>query len=158
VWLLVKNLVFTVLVPGTVAVVVPAYLRPDDNFTLDPIATAGFLLVCAGAAGYASCIWYFAKVGRGTPAPIDPPKVVVREGLYRYSRNPMYLSVLSVITGQSLIFKSVAIAGYAAFMAIMFHLFVVLYEEPTLRREQNDAYRALTARVPRWFGLPKGDD
>lgn len=154
-WLLLKNLTFTILVPGTVAVIVPAYLRSDNRVALDPVALVGFVLVGAGAAGFVSCIWYFAKIGRGTPAPIDPPKVVVRQGLYRYSRNPMYLSVLSVIGGQALIFRSAAIAIYAACVAIMFHLFVVLYEEPTLRRNLPEAYRELTTRVPRWIGLPR---
>ncbi|MGH8641307.1 MAG: methyltransferase family protein, partial [Burkholderiales bacterium] len=99
------------------------------------------------------CIWDFASFGRGTPAPIDLPRHLVARGFYRYSRNPMYIGVLSVVFGWSLLFQSGPIALYGLVLAAGFHLFVVLYEEPHLRRAFGSSYEQYCARVGRWLSF-----
>lgn len=150
---LAKTLVFTVLVPGTVTVLLPYWIlsasgglrRPEPGVA----SAAGALLILAGVAIYLSCVWDFAGA-RGTPAPIDPPKELVARGLYRFTRNPMYVGVVTLLSGEALCFGSLRLLGYAALVLGMFHLFVVAYEEPTLRGEFGEAYARYCARVPRW--------
>jgi protein-S-isoprenylcysteine O-methyltransferase Ste14 len=152
-----KNLLFSVLVPGTVAGLVPYWiLTAAGQWRLphSPVAALpGLILLCAGLGIYLRCVTDFGAAG-GTPAPIDPPKQLVVRGLYRFSRNPMYMGVLSIIAGQALLFASLRLALYAAAVFGMFHSFVVLYEEPTLRRQFGASYEQLCAGVPRWLGRP----
>lgn len=137
--LFLKNLLFTVLVPGTVAVYVPLFVfsHAAAKATLGSVAAAILLLL--GASIYLWCLWDFASFGRGTPIPIDPPRQLVVRGLHQYSRNPMYVGVLSVIFGWSLLFASWALAIYGLVVAACFHLFVVLYEEPHLSQCSGQA-------------------
>lgn len=157
--ILLKLLVFTLLVPGTVTVWLPFFvLFPQIRQhppVWNPLSFVGVFLIVSGAAGYSWCALDFAFAGRGTPAPIDPPKELVVRGLYKYSRNPMYISVFTVLVGESLMFRSPALLQYAATVGIFFHLFVVFYEEPTLRRNMNGAYTRYCAEVPRWFFPPR---
>lgn len=150
--LLLKNLLFTILVPGTVAVAVPLLLlRPGGAAPAAPWRLAAGLALAAGAAVYGRCVWDFARFGRGTPAPVDAPRRLVIRGLYRHVRNPMYLGVLLVIAGWSLAFASPRIAAYGACVALAFHLFTTLYEEPTLRRAFGADYEDYVRRVGRWL-------
>jgi protein-S-isoprenylcysteine O-methyltransferase Ste14 len=151
--LLLKNVVFTVLVPGTVAGYVPYAIGAREAGV--PFA-AGRLLLAAplflvGGAIYFWCLWHFAVSGRGTPAPIDPPTTLVARGLYRRVRNPMYLGVLTVVTGWAVYYRSVRLIEYGVALAVLFHLFVVLVEEPLLRRQFGAAYEAYCRTVPRWI-------
>lgn len=152
--LFVKNLIFTLLVPGTVAVVVPlcVFSHPENVASIG--AVFGAVSLVAGVSTYAWCLWDFMVTGHGTPAPIDPPKTLVVRGLYRWSRNPMYLGVLGVIAGWALLFRSLALTVYAACVALAFHLFVLLYEEPHLERTFGADYRAYCRRVRRWCPWP----
>ena len=138
--LLFKNLLFTVLIPGTVAVYVPVFLFPHAPVPVSAGTFPAVLLLLMGASIYFRCLRDFASFGRGTPAPIDPPKYLVVRGLYRYSRNPMYLGVLAILFGWSLLFHSLALAIYGVAVAAGFHLFVVLYEEPHLKRVFGSSY------------------
>jgi protein-S-isoprenylcysteine O-methyltransferase Ste14 len=149
--LLLKNLLFTVLVPGTVAVYVPLRIVSvrSPDWGLQSLAAVALLLL--GAAVYAWCVWDFASFGRGTPAPIDAPKQLVVRGLYRYSRNPMYVGVLALILGWALLFQAASLLIYALAVAACFHLFVVLYEERHLLAEFGSRYRDYRAEVPRWL-------
>jgi len=153
--LLAKLAVFTVLAPGTVTVWLPLFLLyPDIRHR--PIAdmgtaVAGLALMVIGASGYFWCALDFAFVGKGTPAPIDMPKVLVVRGPYEFTRNPMYISVLLVLAGESVFFRSARLLEYAAIVAIGFHLFVLLQEEPALRRKMGAAYEQYTQDVPRWI-------
>jgi protein-S-isoprenylcysteine O-methyltransferase Ste14 len=115
----------------------------------------GSLLLVLGASTYLWCLWDFGTVGRGTPAPIDPPKQLVARGLYKYSRNPMYVGVLTVILGFAVLFRSGPIALYSACVATAFCLFVVFYEEPHLKRVFGSGYEEYCSRVPRWLSLRK---
>ena len=152
-----KNLVFTVLVPGTVAVWVPyRLLGPSRALELRQVTGLRWLglvpWVC-GAALYFWCVWSFARVGRGTPAPIDPPRTLVGAGAYRYTRNPMYVAVLGMIFGEAALWGSMRLVLYGLAIWAAFHAFVVLYEEPTLRSLFGRDYERYLTTVPRWFPL-----
>ncbi len=152
---LVKALIFTVLVPCTVAGYVPYWMLSSQSETA-PLALGtarfvGILPMVLGVLGYLWCAWDFATKGLGTPAPIDPPRVLVAQGLYRYVRNPMYVSVLLVLLGESVFFGSRRLLLYAGIVWLAFHLFVLIYEEPTLRRQFDPAYGDYCRRVPRWL-------
>ena len=155
---LLKLAVFTVLVPGSVAVWMPYYFflsrGRGGSLTLDSPTLAGITLIVLGTSGYLWCALDFAFTGRGTPAPIDPPKVLVARGLYRYVRNPMYVSVLLVLLGESILFKNLRLLRYAGIMAVGFHLFVLLYEEPALRNKFGASYEEYCRTVPRWIPRP----
>ena len=97
----------------------------------------GIPLILIGAAGLLLCIWKFFSEGRGTLAPVDPPKQLVVRGLYRYVRNPMYVSVMTILIGETICFMSTAIMIEAVIFMALVHLFIVFYEEPTLRRETH---------------------
>ncbi len=148
---LIKTLIFTVLVPGTVAVFVPQSMakRPAQAWSL--LGAVGVLAGALGALIYLRCAWDFAWTGRATPAPIDAPKVLVVKGLYVWVRNPMYVGVLLMVAGQSALYRSGAIAEYGAAVAGVFCLFVLLYEEPVLRRQFGASYEEYCRRTPRWF-------
>ena len=155
--LLLKLLVFTAAVPGTVTVWLPLfYIFPalrHRPVAWNGSALGGLIPIALGTAGYLWCALDFAFAGKGTPAPIDPPKVLVARGLYKFSRNPMYLSVLLVLAGESLFFWSARLLGYAAWVAVGFHLFVYFYEEPNLKRRMGAEYSQYLADVPRWIFL-----
>ena len=152
--LLLKNLLFTVLVPGTVAVYLPLQIAQTRS------PASGLTLACAlavlalGAAIYTWCVWDFATFGRGTPAPFDAPKKLVVRGLYRYTRNPMYVGVLTVILGQAALFRTANLVLYALVVGACFHLFVILYEERHLAGEFGSQYEAYRAQVARWLPRP----
>jgi protein-S-isoprenylcysteine O-methyltransferase Ste14 len=154
--LLLKNLLFTILVPGTVAVFVPLSIAEGEPPATGPLAALSLLLLALGAAIYGWCVWDFAAFGRGTPAPIDAPKKLVVRGLYRFTRNPMYVGVLLVIVGFAARFGSVDVLFYAACVAIAFNLFIRLYEEPHLTQVFGEEYVAYCARVGRWLPRLRG--
>jgi protein-S-isoprenylcysteine O-methyltransferase Ste14 len=104
-----------------------------------------------GAAGLAWCAWDFAKKGEGTPAPIDAPKKLVVSGLYRYVRNPMYVSALMILLGQFLWLGSRWVFAYMLFMFTAFHLFITNYEEPGLKRLFGAQFERYARAVPRWL-------
>jgi protein-S-isoprenylcysteine O-methyltransferase Ste14 len=151
--LFLKNLFFTVVVPGTVAVLVPNWLFPPCNPLENGIVAtgAGGLLVAFGTVLFAASIWRFGTVGQGTPAPIDAPRHLVVVGPYRYVRNPMYIGVLSAIFGQALMQISIGFAVYGLVAGTMFSVFVVAYEEIVLARRFGDQYQNYCERVPRWI-------
>ena len=101
-------------------------------------------------------MWSFYTEGRGTLAPWSPPRHLVVSGLYRYSRNPMYVSVVLILWGWAAGFQSRALALYALAVMVAFHLRVVLGEEPWLARTHGDAWDRYRAAVPRWLGVRRG--
>jgi protein-S-isoprenylcysteine O-methyltransferase Ste14 len=151
-----KTLLFTLVAPGTVGVLLPQWLKNHAGKAPAPLAWLGLGMFFCGVAIYLWCAWDFASKGLGTPAPIDAPRVLVVKGLYRFTRNPMYVGVLSMILGQALYYLSAPIAVYAGVVLAAFYLFVLLYEEPTLRKLFGAQYDEYCERVPRWLGhLPK---
>ena len=150
-WRMVKTLVFTIVVPGTVGGYVPQTLKGHGGRLPVPFVWIGISLILCGAAIYLWCAWDFAVKGLGTPAPIDAPRVLVVNGLYRFTRNPMYLGVFSAIEGQALYYHAMHIAVYGCIMLTIAYVFVVLYEEPHLRRRFGAQYEGYCRRVPRWL-------
>lgn len=149
------SLAFLVIAPGTVAGLVP-YLLSEWRIQPPLLGVSGGrvfggVLVTLGAAILVECFWRFASEGRGTPAPIAPTQRLVVSGLYRHVRNPMYVAVLAAIVGQALVFGSVILLGYASVVWLLFHGFVVLYEESTLRRQFGTSYDVYRANVRRWW-------
>ena len=149
--LLLKNLLFTVLVPGTVAVYIPLLIAQNRPFASGPMLALALAVLSLGAAIYAWCVWDFATFGRGTPAPIDAPKKLVVRGLYRHTRNPMYVGVLTVILGWAVFFRAPNLVLYALVVGTCFHLFIVLYEERHLAGEFGSQYEAYCSQVARWL-------
>ncbi len=163
-WPTLGTLVFVILAPGSVVVLLPYLI---SHWTVaEPLLGLGFvrwigaLLVLLGLPVFLDFLVRFVRDGRGTPAPVAEPERLVVTGGFRSVRNPGYVAVLAMIAGQALIFGSAALLGYTAVVALAFHLFVVLYEEPHLRRKFGGDYEVYCRRVPRW--LPRrrtaGDD
>lgn len=153
-WPIVKTVLFSVLVPGTVAVLIPRTLI--GGFYLPENAALSWLgigLIAFGSAVYLRCAWEFAVRGLGTPAPISPTQFLVTTALHRHVRNPMYIGVALVILGEAALFRSLHLVLYAALMLGTAHLFVVFYEEPTLRRQFGKSYEEYFDSVQRW--IPK---
>jgi protein-S-isoprenylcysteine O-methyltransferase Ste14 len=151
-----RSLLWTVLLPGAVAGYVPWRFFDLDRAALrlaGPMGVIGLLCVVGGTALLVSCIVDFAVAGRGTLSPADPPRRLVVRGLYRYVRNPMYLSVTAIVLGEALLARSQALAVYWAFWFLCANLFVLGYEEPWLRRRFGDSYEQYARRVGRW--VPK---
>lgn len=149
--LLFKNLLFTVLVPGTVGVYVPLWITQGRAVGSGfPFAAACVLLVL-GLSIYVSTVWSFAAYGRGTPAPIDAPRKLVVRGLYRFSRNPMYVGVLTVIVGWASLFRAPVLLLYAGGVGCCFQGFIVFYEEPHLAGLFGSQYADYREKVPRWL-------
>lgn len=149
-----RSLLWVILLPGLVALVVPwtffglGQVRPDPS---QPLHLIGLLAVGAGGVLFGACVWEFAREGRGTLSPADPPKVLVVRGLYRYVRNPMYLSVTLVLLGEALLAGSAALLAYWAIWFLGVNVFVLWYEEPILRRRFGASYESYTRRIRRWL-------
>jgi protein-S-isoprenylcysteine O-methyltransferase Ste14 len=152
--LLLKNLLFTIVVPGTVSVWIPWFLVRGQQASSLLIATPVF---ATGAAIYAWTVYNFAVIGRGTPAPIDAPRHLVLRGPHRFVRNPMYLGVLAVVAGWAIAFRSLPLLAYAALVASAFHAAVLFVEEPALRRQFGEEYAAYCRRVRRWIPRLRAD-
>lgn len=147
-----NTLLFTIFVPGTVAGYIPYRLADRyANRASSPLEWIGIAVLVLGAAIYFRCAWEFAVRGLGTPAPIAPTKFLVTTALHRYIRNPMYVGVALVIIGEAALFRSLHVLEYAALMLTVAHTFVVLYEEPTLRRQFGESYEQYRRTVPRWI-------
>jgi len=151
-----QTLLFTILIPGSVAGYIPWLLRAHPSSRPSPpLLVAGALLIGSGLVIYVhTAFWGFARYGRGTPAPIAPTERLVVNGLHRYVRNPMYIGVLLIVLGQAALSSSPTLLLYAAFLWLAFHVFVLLYEEPTLHHQFGAEYDAYKHRVPRWFPKP----
>jgi protein-S-isoprenylcysteine O-methyltransferase Ste14 len=152
VWL--RAAAFIVVVPGAIAGWLPWWIAGAPPLPPAPWPSPRTTGVAIAALGWGVLLWCardFARRGRGTPAPYDPPRALVTSGLYRYVRNPMYVGVLTAILGQAWWYRSTGVLAYAAVIALMFHLRVVLYEEPRLARDFGADFDAYRARVPRWL-------
>ncbi|MEN3371230.1 MAG: hypothetical protein V7609_3373 [Verrucomicrobiota bacterium] len=153
-WLAVRSVFWTIVFPGFFAGYLPwrffglRFVVIDLRSSLHWI---GLLLIFLGTALLAACIFEFARSGRGTLAPVDPPRVLVVRGLYRYVRNPMYLSVTLIVWGEILLTHSAALFVYWMAWFGAANLFVWGYEEPALRRQFGSDYDRYVATVGRWF-------
>lgn len=149
-----KSLLFLIIAPGMVAGYIPlVLLSRGPQIETGVLAYLAIPLWIIGGVILLWSFWNFLKEGRGTPAPIDPPKELVVAGFYRYVRNPMYFGILLILLGYFLWFGFWWILAYAAFAFLITHLFVTLYEEPTLKKTFGTAYEEYLKRAPRW--IPK---
>lgn len=154
--LFLRNLIFTILQPGMVAGLIPYLIlrnKVDDPFSgpLDFYKVFGVLLFLTGLIIVFDCIIRFAIQGQGTLSPADPTKKLVITGLYKFSRNPMYVGVLLLLTGESIFFHPNSLWIYSLFIFCMFHLFVLFVEEPRLRRDFGEEYDQYCQKVRRWI-------
>ena len=146
----VQALLAFLVLPGVVAYAVPIlWLVATSHRRLEQ--PLGLVPLVAGCVGLLWCIRDFYVRGKGTLAPWSPPKNLVVVGLYRYSRNPMYVSVLLVLLGWAATFDLAGLYTYAAVVAVCFHLRVLINEEPFLARTHADAWDDYVRRVPRWL-------
>jgi protein-S-isoprenylcysteine O-methyltransferase Ste14 len=151
---LVRAVTYATLFVGLLLVFLPARILESSGIarpaTLGPLELGGIAVGVAGALLALGCIVTFALVGRGTPAPFDPPRRLVVSGPYRYVRNPMYLGAGLALGGAALVYRSLALLIYVALFLVATHLFVVAYEEPTLARLFGREYDSYRTRVHRW--------
>src|SRR5215469_9380856 len=146
---------FFAVAPSSVAGLIPWWItrwefRPPF-FDLDATRAVGILLIVAGLPGLVASFARFALQGLGTPAPIAPTQNLVVTGLYSYVRNPIYVALVAVILGQAVFFGDQRLFLYGALVFVAFHIFVLAYEEPTLRESYGAEYETYRANVPRWL-------
>ena len=155
----IKTLLWSIFVPGTITIVVP-YLLMHSRFDTVRVDAGGFRIlglipIVLGGMLYVWCACYFTFVGKGTPAPFDPPKQLVVKGPYRYVRNPMYVFVFLALSGEAAFFGAPVLILCAAVVVGFLHLWVVFYEERSLKRRFGESYERYCAAVSRWIpGLP----
>ncbi|MBI4363110.1 MAG: hypothetical protein HY558_08060 [Euryarchaeota archaeon] len=142
--------------PGTMTVLIPTLLLLlTSPWPIGPprllLAAPGALLLAGGLLMMHRTISLFARVGRGTLAPWDPPKHLVVEGVYRRVRNPMMVGVVGVLLGEALLLDSRALLLWGWLFPVMAHLFIVLAEEPQLEGRFGEEYRRYKESVPRWI-------
>jgi len=153
-WLAIRSLVWTVLFPGLFAGYLPwRYfgLRQVQISLRNPVHLGGLLLIALGTGLLAACIWEFAHRGKGTLSPVDPPSQLVVHGLYRYVRNPMYLSVTTIVFGELVLTRSLVLLIYWMIWFVCVNLFVIGYEEPMLHRQFGESYDRYSRTVGRWI-------
>lgn len=151
--LTVRALLAFLALPGSATMLVPWVLLRWGGIgrVSSPLRMAGVAVLTLGAGMLFWCVVDFARIGRGTLAPVDPPTVLVRRGLYRVVRNPMYVAVVTILAGEALVFGSWTIAAWAASLAVAFHLRVRRYEEPVLRQTFGAEFDEYCRAVPRWL-------
>ena len=140
--------------PGIIAYAVPIWIGRATASAPAAWQWLGLLPLVAGSAALLWCVRDFAVRGRGTLAPVDPPRELVAAGLYRWVRNPMYVGVVTTLLGFALWYASGTMVFYAGCVFLGFHLFVTLYEEPNLEQRFGDSYRRYRAEVRRWIPRP----
>jgi protein-S-isoprenylcysteine O-methyltransferase Ste14 len=151
-----KNLLVTVAFlvcgpPGWIAVYLPAWItRWQVPQEASGWRVLGVFLIAVGLVPLGESIVRFIRVGRGTLSPTHPTERLVVSGLYRYVRNPMYVGVLMLIAGQALLFWNRTLWAYLGYVAVGFQLFVLAYEEPTLRGRYGADYEEFCRNVRRW--------
>jgi protein-S-isoprenylcysteine O-methyltransferase Ste14 len=153
-WLALRAILWAVVLPGFFAFYVPWRYFGFAEVSLDirrPPHVVGLVIFMLGTVLLAACIVEFARSGRGTLSPLDPPRHLVARGLYRFVRNPMYLSVTLIVLGEVLLTRSVALFVYWVVWFACVNAFVMGYEEPALRRQFGRSYEEYRTAVGRWI-------
>ncbi len=153
-FILIRTLTYATLFIGFVLVYLPARVlawagisRPAE-FSWPQIA--GIAIGILGAALALSCVAVFARIGKGTPAPFDPPRRLVMRGPYRFVRNPMYIGAVIALAGAALFFTSLSLFAFVCGFLLVCHCFILIYEEPALRRRFGQDYLTYCQQVKRW--------
>ena len=158
-FVIVRAIMYSTLFIGFLLIYLPsrvlawAGIVPPLTFAAPQIL--GMFVGGIGAALALWCIFTFATIGKGTPAPFDPPRKLVTRGPYRFLRNPMYLGAALALAGAALFYRSAPLLAYVATFLLVSHLFVLTYEEPTLRRSFGPDYEAYCQRVRRWWPVAR---
>ncbi len=151
----VKILFFVIIGPGSVIIYIPCLLLSifgtPDFFKARHLEYIGIIPILVGITISLWCCYNFLFMGKGTPVPVDPPKKLVVNGLYRFVRNPMYLGILVLLFGESVFFKSYVLLGYAACVFCLFQIFIIGFEETTLRSRFGREYEDYCNTAPRWI-------
>jgi protein-S-isoprenylcysteine O-methyltransferase Ste14 len=152
---LLASALFLVLAPGTVAVYVPWAITRWTFGALpvyiDLVRAVSVMLAVMGSSVLLEAFWRFAWIGRGSPAPVLPTTTLVVSGFYRFVRNPMYVAVIALVLAQAAWLWRWELVVYAAILLTCFHLFVLVYEEPTLASQYGDSYKRYCRHVRRWI-------
>ena len=152
---IVGSLIFLVIAPGVVGILIPWTLTrwrfASPFFASTFLRAASVVLIAASLPILLDSFRRFVVEGLGTPAPVAPTEHLVVGGMYRFVRNPMYVAVVSTIVGQALLFGSSLTLAYGLCAWLVMHLFVLTYEEPTLRKRYGNEYAMFSANVPRWI-------
>jgi protein-S-isoprenylcysteine O-methyltransferase Ste14 len=158
-FILVRAIIYAAIFVGLLLVYVPSRLLSTAGIVrppmMGPAQIAGMIITTVGAILALWCLLTFVFVGKGTAAPFDPPRRLVVRGPYQFVRNPMYIGAILAMLGLSLVYQSLSMLVYAGIIFIATHLFVVTYEEPTLRRTFGLDYETYCQRVNRWWPIPK---
>jgi protein-S-isoprenylcysteine O-methyltransferase Ste14 len=155
IFVLIRAITYATLFISLVLIYVPASLLSRSGIvrpaSIGLQQIAGMVLAAVGAAIVLWCILTFSFIGKGTPAPFDPPRRLVIRGPYRFVRNPMYIGAGMALAGASLFYESPALLGYTGVFFLVTHLFVIWYEEPVLKGTFGDEYKAYCGRIRRWW-------
>lgn len=150
-----RALTYATLFIGLMLVLVPQRILAEAGITRPPeigvVEAGGLALLLAGGLLALWSVFAFALIGRGTPAPFDPPRRLVIGGPYRWVRNPMYIGAGLVLLGAAMFYGSIGLVLYAVAFWSAAHLFVLFYEEPALRRTFGAEYEAYTQSRRRWM-------
>jgi protein-S-isoprenylcysteine O-methyltransferase Ste14 len=154
-FVLIRAITYSTLFVGFLLVFLPARVLSSAGITapesIGATQVTGMIVGSLGALLALWCIATFIFIGRGTPAPFDPPRRLVETGPYRFVRNPMYIGAGFALAGAALFYQSWALLGYGMAFVVITHLFVVVYEERALRSSFGDAYVSYCERVHRWW-------
>lgn len=154
-FVLIRTIAYATIFISLVLIYIPARLLSWSGIAQPAVIEvpqlAGMIIGTSGAAVALWCVFTLASIGRGTPAPFDPPRRLVIRGPYCYSRNPMYMGAGLALFGAALFYESVPLLIYTSLFMLATHFFVVWYEEPTLRRTFGEAYETYTQQVKRWW-------
>jgi protein-S-isoprenylcysteine O-methyltransferase Ste14 len=148
-----RNAFFTVLQPGMVAIAIPIWIvgHVPHLHSWTAYSWLGLALLLTGTAVTLWCIHSFATRGNGTLSPADPTRKLVVSGLYRYSRNPMYVGVTLMLLGDCFILQSQGAWIYSGLVFVAFNIFILGFEEPRLRRDFREEYKIYCNQVRRWL-------
>ncbi len=162
-----KTIIFTIFIPGTVVIFIPWLLIGfwSQQVDLGILSLVGIFLLSIGLLIYGYSVLSFLKIGKGTPMIFFmeklekifglEPESLVQNGLYRYSRNPMYLSVVILVLGEGLLLQSPIIMTWGIVSFFLFHFVVCFLEEPHLKKKHKEEYENYLKNTPRWIGIPK---
>jgi protein-S-isoprenylcysteine O-methyltransferase Ste14 len=153
-WLALRALFWTLAFPGVFAFYLPWVMFDLGSAGIaatNPRHLLGLVCMEAGTLLLLACVWEFFRRGRGTLSPVEPPQHLVVSGLYRFVRNPMYLSVTTIVLGEMLLTLSRGLLIYWAIWFAAVNLFVIGYEEPALRGQFGDEYERYARAVGRWL-------
>ena len=150
---IVSTLIFVVLMGGAVMVLIPIKLLSLSyklSVEIGLLRCFGVIPVLIGIIILSWCLWEFILKGKGSPAPYHPPKELIVSSLYRFTRNPMYVGVICVLLGEAFLFESALLLLYTVVIFLIFHMWIIITEEPYLRSTFGEPYTRYYESVPRW--------